>query len=159
MQEIATPPTEIWALERQEHLVLWSFRVVGGGRARCPTLRATFVHLFGEAADEALGALYALVMVIGRTGRRRLTIHPPGCVGCTADEQVLTAMIAAAQDGDDARLDAHLAWVLGRPADTVVRCAVHALAQILSRHRLTLPVRTLPCGGPDAPRQRLRVVH
>ncbi len=81
-----------------EHLLIWTLRAIACGGADCPAVRRALIGACGDAADEALNAIFVVVQYIGMVGRRRLALHPPGCAWVNTDERALVAVLAAAQE-------------------------------------------------------------
>ena len=92
---------------------LWAFRAAAIGHFDCPALVRGFDRAFADRSLEARDALYYFARAIGSRGNRRIGLGQPGCCGVTSDEMSIVAVLAAAQDKDDARRDAHLLWLLG----------------------------------------------
>lgn len=133
-------PTDLRDLGYGEHLLVWGFRAVVSGRGECPIVAREFKQACGDLAGETRAALTVFVQQLAVQGRRTVSLAPPGCLTLTRDEQLVVAVFAAAQAGDQDRLDAHLAWLLaGPPAPPFAACA-RAVAQALaiSGHRLRL---------------------
>lgn len=93
---------------------LWAFRAAAIGHFDCPALVRGFDRVFEDRSAEARGALLQFARAIGSCGGRRIGLGQPGCCGVTNDELSIVAVLAAAQNKEDARRDAHLSWLLGR---------------------------------------------
>jgi hypothetical protein len=134
--------SELWPAE---HLLVWTLRAIACGHADCPAVRSALVGACGEAADQALNAIFVVIQYIGMIGRRRLALHPPGCAFLNADERALVAVVAAAQDslgiGDGQCLIALLGELtLNEPKRGLVQ-ALQLVAQILLDSGCRLPIR------------------
>ena len=93
---------------------LWAFRAAAIGRFDCPALIRGFDRVFEDRSADARGALLNFARAIGSQGNRRIGLGQPGCCGVTSDELSIVAVLAAAQNRDNDRRDAHLLWLLGR---------------------------------------------
>ena len=93
---------------------LRAFRATATGHADCPVLARGFDQLFQDRSVEAREALFYFTRVIEAYGKRRIDLAEPGCCGVTGDELSIIAALAAAQNKEDARRDAHLSWLLAR---------------------------------------------
>lgn len=91
---------------------LWGFRSCARGQERCCVIAQGFQRMFGADAPLAVGGLLALARILGADGRRKIRLASPGCVRLTSDELSVVAALAAAQAGDEPRLEAHLSWLL-----------------------------------------------
>lgn len=145
-------PADLRELGYGEHLVVWGFRAVVSGRGECPVVAREFKAACGELAGEARGALTVFVQQLAAQGRRAVCLAPPGCLTLTRDEQLLTAVFAAAQADDEARLSAHLSWLLAGPASPPFAAAARVVAQALalSGHRLRLAAAPPPPAPDEA---------
>lgn len=121
-----------------EHLLVWSFRAFAVGRYDCPMVVREYSDACGNLAREARAAVQVFAQQTQMQGRRQVRLGHPGCLSLTRDEQLLLAIFTAAQKGEKDRCDAHLAWLLARPACApfyaAASVAVQALA--LQGHRL-----------------------
>ena len=93
---------------------LWAFRAAAIGHFDCPALVRGFDRVFEERSADARGALLHFARAIGSLGNRRIGLGQPGCCGVTSDELSIVAVLAAAQNQENERRDAHLLWLLGR---------------------------------------------
>lgn len=98
-------------LGRGAGYAIWGFRAIAIGRGDCPALLRGYEMMFGDQHRPALGAMHLLVRAIGNDAGRRFSLGAPGCCGVTSDEVCLIAMLAAAQNLDLARRDAHVRWL------------------------------------------------
>lgn len=118
-------------------LALDAFRLMAIG-ADAGALVAAFDARLGPPGRAALGAMHLLVREIGAAGGRRVMVACPGCCRLTGDELGLFGLLSAAQSRDDARIDAHLAWLLaGRKSDTA-RSAALAFGGLFKLARLMI---------------------
>lgn len=96
---------------------LWGFRAIAAGRLGCTVLVRGYERAFGDKGAEALSLLHDLTTYIGRDGVRIVRLSPPGSCSVTSDEVSFIAMVAAAQERDQTRCEAHLSWLSGRSAN------------------------------------------
>ncbi len=129
--------------DRAEFVLVFAWRMLVAGRARCPVLHDELVAHAGERAMDLLSALSVFLLTLGNGSRRRLSVGHPGCDHRTGDEQAMLALIAAAQDGDDDCLAAHLRWLVLPGRRTAAARSVQALAELAGRAGLHIdpPVR------------------
>lgn len=106
----------LWELAYADHLIVWSFRAFAVGKWRCAVIEREYRDACGAAAPQAMNSLTVFGLELAVQGRRTIAFARPGLLSLTRDEQLLLALYAAAQAGDRARFDAHLSWLLGRPA-------------------------------------------
>ena len=131
-------PADLRGLTYGEHLLVWGVRAIVSGRGDCPVVAREFREACAEGAAGAKAALSAFVQQLAVVGRRSVSLCPPGCLGLTRDEQLLLAAFAAAQADEPVRLDAHLAFLVARPAPPSLAAAAISVAEALGRrgHRL-----------------------
>jgi len=149
----AAPALEPVELTESEHLLLWALRAMAIGGGDCPALRHAFVRAGGPLGEEALACLFVAVKHLAFTGRRRLSVHVPGCRTISRDEQLLLQAFAAVPaveaDGWGGELCRRLAQIVGGPADPVLRRAVAAAGRLLPACGLQLPrPEPAPWAGP-----------
>lgn len=137
----AAAPTDVLGLTYGEHLIVWSLRRLALGRLHCPLVAREFAEACGAESGEALAAFQVLLWTLGRSGRRRLSVRPPGLLTLSRDEELLIAVFAAAQAGAPDRLRAHLTWLYGSSDTGRLEAAVKLVAGILAGkgHRVRLP--------------------
>lgn len=133
------------------YLLVWSWRLVVTRRGHCPLLGKLLRDACGDGARDVSAALGTFLCALARTRRRRLEVNPPGCPVPSVDEKRMLDMVAAAQYGRRAWLDAHLCW-MARPAQRrVLEQGVQGLAASLVACRLWLPLPAcpvpMPCRG------------
>lgn len=140
------PPLELDELDRA---VLWALRCAGLGRIDCPSLRRTFVDLYGErAADHTLCGLLVLVRLLGRRLAGGLRLHTPGSGAISRDELMILAALAAAQDdlASGAARSGQTADGLGLDAP-LARALLHVAGLLSARGRrlsaVEAPMRTV----------------
>lgn len=100
-----------------EHLIVWMFRRIAVARVWCPVIDYELGRLLSRHQGDIRDALQRFLAHLAHHGRRKLRVGMPGFPVLTADEQLLIAVMAAAQTQEIARLRALLPWLLGR-ADT-----------------------------------------
>ena len=125
-------PSDLRELSYGEHLVVWALRAFAAGRIECPTLVREFRSACGQRADEARNAFIVFAQQLAARGRRTIVMAAPGCLALTRDEQIVCALFADAQGGAEARFEARLAYLLGRPAEPAFFAAARVTAQALS---------------------------
>jgi hypothetical protein len=155
--EIAPPDEDFARLERAEQLIVWTLRAIAIGHGDCPTLRRMFALTFGPEADDAFLGFFVTVRTLGWCGRRKLSLHAPGCMRVSADERAILALFtqtqAAMADGDETEVRLSLARLLDSGATEPVLLSLQAVAGALEVNGYTLP-RPRP-----APATRPRVLH
>jgi hypothetical protein len=138
-------PCDLRDLPHAEHLVVWSLRAYAAGRIDCPIVARAWRDACGPLGDPARAAFTVFGQQLAVQGRRPVILGRAGLVTLTRDEQLLLAIFAAAQDGDTARCEARLTWLLGRPAGppfaTCAEVVAHALAA--HGHRMRRPPEAL----------------
>jgi hypothetical protein len=138
------------------HLMVWTWRKFVAGHADCPVLAREYRYFAGDTAPELLTAFGAFLQALGYGSRRMLAIGRPHCVGLTADEQQMLRLMAAAQNGEDARLRAHLCWLVGAAHETATLGALRLLVDRLVDCGVKLPQASY---APPPPRPMLEVVR
>lgn len=124
----------VYELSRAEHMLVWALRAICIGHEDCPMLAQTFSRICGESGMQILAAYHAVVMTIGVTARRKLTVHVPGCACVSADEQAMVSVISAAQRslaGDEAVLRAEIGRLIGEEPSEHLVFAVQVVARAL----------------------------
>jgi len=148
------------ALDRPERLLLWGLRAIAIGRSECPGLAHAFFAAWGYRGGQVLGACYVLVKCIALSGRRRLSVHVPGCNAMTPDEAGVLKVIAAAQvpDGDDALLRSRLRRLVESEPEEALVSAVLDVGQALKESGCILVSGS---SSPDgaSPQSRLATIH
>lgn len=84
-------------LDELDRAVLWAIRSVAVGRGDCPSLRRTFLDLYGPPADQILCALLVLVRLVVARSPGGLRLHMPGSSAVSQDELLILAALAATQ--------------------------------------------------------------
>lgn len=125
-------PMDLWRLAYGEHLLVWSFRAYAIGRYDCPAIVREYAAACGGLAREARVAVEVFAQQVEMQGRRPVNLSPPGCLGLSRDEQLLLAIFAAAQQGDEDRCGAHLTWLLAKPPRAPLYAAAQVAAQALA---------------------------
>jgi len=127
-------PMELWQLDYGQHLLVWSFRAYAVGRYHCPVIVREYGSACGALAREARVAVEVFAQQVEIQGRRPVSLSAPGCIDLTRDEQLLLAIFAAAQRGEEDRCLAHLTWLLATPPRPPVYPAAHVATQALALH-------------------------
>jgi hypothetical protein len=149
-------------LDELDRAVLWAMRSVAVGRVDCPSLRRTFVDLYGHAADQILCGLMVMIRLLASRTSRGLRMHMPGASAISRDELLILAALSASQAEAPASADASLAELLGRGGDQRLVAAVRYVADLLADRgrRLSEPERGLwPGLAAVHPTSRARTVH
>jgi hypothetical protein len=137
-----------------EHLLVWTLRnIVARRDVLCPVISHEFAEACGEDADRVLATFRAFLDSLGLTARRRISIGHPGWFGLTGDERQILSMIRAAQEDDQARLDAQVCWFARIDRQPQLASAARALAAAFAAHELLVfsappPNTAVPPGGP-----------
>ncbi len=129
-----------------EVLLIWTWRRMALGHARCPLIDREFRGLFGEDAGEVRAAFAAFLDALAYAGRRKLSVGFPGCAGLTPDEWRILTLMAAAQNDRPALFEAHLSWLARAEDRHILAIGVSALARAFLAHGLCLapPMTTRP---------------
>jgi len=114
-------------------VLVWTWRKIAAGGSSCPLIAREFAQLFGEDSPEVLATLCTFLRAVALCSNRRMKVAYAGCLGRTSDERQVLALIAAAQAGNEARLEAHLRWFARSEARLVLRVSAHALGAALER--------------------------
>ncbi|HEX4272129.1 MAG TPA: hypothetical protein VHZ32_12110, partial [Rhizomicrobium sp.] len=103
----------------------------------CPLLAGAF----GKAGrgEDILHTLAIFLHVLGKGSRHPLSVGHPGCIGLTADEAQMLALLAAVQARHKALFAAHLCWLVRPECQDAVTIAARVLARLLSLARIRLP--------------------
>lgn len=117
---------------------LWGFRAAAVGHVDCPALASGYDNVFGAQGAAARGAVLVFARIIGSAGNRRISLGAPGCCGVTSDELSVVAVLAAAQEEDADRRDAHLLWLLARRDRKAAGAAADAAAARFAAAGLTI---------------------
>jgi len=136
-----------------EHLLIWSWRRIATGRVECPVMAKEFTDACGDDAQEVFATFCTFLKTLGFSSRRRLNMRAPGWPTMTADERRILTLLAAAQAGDCALLEAHLCWLTRPHRRHELQIAVCAFATALAASNLVL---SLPAPSPPASRERSR---
>lgn len=119
-------------LAHGEHLVVWTFRAFAAGRRDCPLMAREYRGACGEWAAQARAAMEVFAQQLQLQGRRTVELGRPGVLTLTRDEQLLLAIFTAAQRGAIDRCQAHLTWLLARPAPALFHAAASVVARALA---------------------------
>ena len=135
-------PVELDDLDRA---VLWAMRSVAVGRLDCPSLRRTFLDLYGPMADQILCALLVMVRLLASRAAFGLRMHMPGSSGVSRDELLILSALAIVQEdagsGEALRVATELSELLGGRFDASLASAFQYVAELLSDRgrRLSAP--------------------
>ena len=140
-----------------EHLLVWSWRRIVGGRFHCPVMAREFTEACGEAGDEVLLALCTFLKALAFASRRRLIFRAPDPFGVTSDERQVLTLLAAAQGEDHALFQAHLRWLAHPERRHDLQVAAYALATALKVHQL--PLALPQSATPDSSERPYAVVR
>ncbi len=129
-----------------EHLLVWSWRRIATGRACCPLMMDEFADACGEDGPEVFVTLCTFLKGLALAGRRQLVIGAPGCLAVTPDERQVLTLLAAAQAGAPALLEAHLRWIAIPEKRHILEIATGAFARALNTNdlRIALPAQAMP---------------
>lgn len=153
--ERAMPPDDLEGCAEAAWLVgdrylLWAIRrvVLCGGASDLPQ-RSLCDRLGDGAGTEAYLALRLVLYTACMFGRRRLSLAPPGSAEVTCDEALLLQIVAAAQHGQEALLEASLLWLLAPDSPLMPIVPVRRMASLLSRGGVLL-AEPVQAGSPSA---------
>ena len=124
-----------------EHLLVWTWRRIAVGRGACPLVIQEFSHACGEDAGEVFATFCTFLRALAYAGRRRIRVGRPGSPVLTSDERQLLALLAAAQAGHAAHVEAHLRWLAHSHLRDALAIAAHALGTALESNDLRLSLR------------------
>jgi hypothetical protein len=125
-------PADLRDLDYGEHFVIWTLRALVVGRGRCRLVEREFESACGALAVEARGAYFVFVRQLSLRSRRRISVGAPGSLCVTRCEQLIAALFADAQAGAEARFNARLSFLLGRPVEAPFFAAASVVAQALA---------------------------
>jgi hypothetical protein len=117
-----------------ETLLIGALRRAAAGHEGCALTRRDFAIALPGDADEVLVTFRAFLGTLAHGGRRKLRIGLPGSALTMPDETLLIALLAAAQEGNDGLVDAHLCWLTRPGARASVAITTRALATALAVH-------------------------
>jgi hypothetical protein len=121
-------------------LLVHSWRSMMARGAECPIVAQQFKCACGADSTQVFAAFCTFLCALALAQRRCLRVNPPGERSLTLDEQRMLALIACAQNGCHAALEAHLCWLARRLLRRTLERSVRELADALSTHQLRLPV-------------------
>jgi hypothetical protein len=133
-------PDRLCTLTRGEHMLLWAFRASAFGAGRCGLVRRQFEDSCGPGGAEAINALLVFVRELALQGRRTISVCAPGSLRLSRDEQLVLAVFGAAQMEDYARMEAHLAWLVGAEPPHVFGAVACLIADTFGLNGLVLRV-------------------
>ena len=126
-----------------EYLLIWAGRQILAGEPVAPVLAGELGDMAGPEAGEALLAAFAgLVAMLERRARRSLRFATPGSRDLMPDESQLLGLIAAAQHGQAALLEARLTWLVRPARRSALAAAVAGFAVGLAEAGIALPDRS-----------------
>lgn len=132
-------PTNFVAdLNNGEHLIIWMFRRLAAARIWCPVIDHEIKRLLCRNAGDIRTTLQLFLAQIAQKGCRRLRIGMPGYPLTTHDEQLVLALLAAAQDQNLFKMQAMLPFLLGSSEVTEMQSLVLRLAQGFSLNGMTI---------------------
>jgi hypothetical protein len=115
-------------------LLIEASRRIAAGRDGCRLTLQEFASIFPGDGLEIFSTFRVFLQAMAQGGRRKLRFARPGTAGLLPDETLLLVLIAAAQSGDAALLDAHLCWLARPDRARVVSIATCAIAAALASH-------------------------
>jgi hypothetical protein len=129
-----------------EQLLIRSWRRIAAGHRWCALMMDEFSAACGEDGPDVFAAFCTFLKALALAGRRQLVIGAPGNAAVTADERQVLSLLAAAQGGSAALLEAHLAWIAAPEKRHLVEIATRSLAYalILNRLEIALPAAQAP---------------
>ena len=107
----ATPVAVLSDLSTEEHLAVYYFRCTFETPSVLMDIHSEFCSYLGEkVADRTIGALHALITILQKDGRRKLTRHQLSCNCVGVDENCFAHLVTMATKND--KKDAMLIAVL-----------------------------------------------
>jgi hypothetical protein len=113
---------------------IFGWRACARGAGDCCAVRRTFANAFGADGYAARHCINGFANMLGRAGRRSITLAMPGTARVTADELSFVATLAAAQSGQNEKLEAHLTWLFAGSYPAEAGEAVTHAASIFYLH-------------------------
>ena len=141
-----------------ERLLIWALRRLVMRPDVCRVVIREFTGVCGEDGGEVLATMRVFIGALGYLPRRRISIAHPGSCALTADERQILALIAAAQEGEPARLEALLCWFARLDGRDQLALAAGALARAFDANGLRLCAALPPPQPRPATRPQLRLV-
>lgn len=132
-------PARIEDLSFAEQLVLWAVRH-RAARRNAESVRRELDLATGQGTA-ALGALDAILLILGSEGRRTFMLHRLCCAGISRDELSLLTLVAAIQSDDRGYAEGLLLWLLPRAAARLASAHASRLASLLAEGGHRLPCR------------------
>jgi hypothetical protein len=123
-----------------EHLLVWSWRRIAGGKVHCPVMEKEFCDACGQNAREVFLALCAFLSALTSASRRPLALSAPDPFSVTPDERQILTLIAAAQAENDVLVQAHLRWIAQPTRRHELQFAAFVLAKAFRTNNLPLAV-------------------
>lgn len=131
-------PDRAQATDYVEHLLIWAWRRIAGGRVDCPVMAREFTDACAEDGRELLITYCTFLRALAFARRRPVAVGLPGRVALTIDERRVLSLLAALQADEPARLEAHLRWMSTPARRLDLRIAAAALARALAVNGLLL---------------------
>lgn len=131
---------------------LWGIRACAVGHQECCVLTQGYRAHLDKDWPEALSLILLLTRIIGADGRRKVSVGLPGAPRLTSDELSLIALLAAAQAGDEDRVNAHFAWLLAAQPEETARKVALRLGALFARTGLTIDSPHLEIAGTCRPK-------
>ena len=140
-------------------IAVWGFRACARGGAGCCAVINGFAHAFGPMIGPVvLERMLDFARHVGHRGGRTVALAMPGCARLSGDELSILACLAAAQTGDRALTEAHLSWLMARPADEELTATVAEIASEFAGVGLHIDMPNVAVSRPRARRTVLSVV-
>ncbi len=121
--ELAAPAT-VLGLDYPDHLLVWSIRHLATGRQDAGPRIARELAGAAHSPCQVVRARHAwttVIQILGRHGRRPLSVGLPSFMPLTADEQRLVMLRRAAGVSDWHLAGMHAIWLVrGRAADALI---------------------------------------
>ncbi|CAE7406243.1 unnamed protein product [Symbiodinium microadriaticum] len=119
------------------NFLIWSFRTCATGHGFCPPIEGAYSRAFAHDAALALTGVRNLTQILDNHGNRKINMGQPGRLSASWDECSLVAALAAGQIFDRAKVQAHLNWLLAKPADKFMVELIIGLAGDISMADIT----------------------
>ncbi len=137
-QADGTRPLFITDLGASAGYFVWGMRACIRGQASDSIVEKAFSEVFGHDAASILADIHALAALVGKSARNRPTIGAPGCACLTPHEISMVRILASAQAGEGAAVEAHLVWMVTPQDRAVLKVLIHYLADRFTCHGLVI---------------------
>ncbi|MFT3996936.1 MAG: hypothetical protein QM667_05985 [Asticcacaulis sp.] len=141
---------DLRSLRYTEHFLAWAVRTSVACSPHCRMLQREFAHAFGPDPVEGITAFHGWLIALSK-GRRKLEIGRPGLIELTRDEELMLALLGAAQASEETRFMALGRFVMGAEPGADLYEAARGLMTRLVQRGHALPERPLPevvpCAG------------